>query len=98
MSSTSPHLRPWGLIPVGLQAVQVDQDAGVAALVSARKGHQGSRIAAAAVSNLDLRAGKVELGLVLLHGHVQRNMLDSEQVLAAGGAGGDGRGRGGVGV
>jgi len=85
-----PHRRPGGLVRSCGDGIQIDQDAGIVAPIRPGKRHQRPWGSVPSPRDLDLRAGKVELGLVRLHGHVQSNMLHAEQILAARGAGGDG--------
>lgn len=71
-------------------SVQVDQDTRIAALIRPGERHQRAGGSIPSARDLDLRAGKIELGLVGLHGHVQSDLLDAKQILAAWGAVGDG--------
>ena len=72
------------------ERVQVDLDAGVVGLVSARQADERAGSAVAASGDFHLGARQIELGFVRLGGHVQGDVLDAQQVFAARGARGDG--------
>lgn len=54
---------------------------GVAALVGSRELDEGPWRAVAASGDADLRARKIELGLIFRHGHVETDVLDAEEVV-----------------
>jgi hypothetical protein len=81
-----PYSRSRGLVCVWSLSdlVQIDQNTWVRALVGSREGCKGSRRTTSSTADLDLRAGKIELSLVGLRSHVQRNMFDTKKVITIG--------------
>lgn len=88
----APNLRAGRNVRVWLHIVQVNQNTRVIGLVCTRKGDEGTRRSTAATGDLDLGAGQVELSATGAVGHVQRDLVDAEQVLATRGASGNLRG------
>ena len=75
--------------------VDVDENAGVGGRVGAREGHLAlGAPRAAAACDLQLGAAEVELGAACAARTVERDVLDTEQVLAVREAAGDGYGDG----
>lgn len=81
-SSAAEDGRAGVLVGRGHRVVDVDEDAGVGGLVGAGKGHLVGRVGAAAARHAELGARDVELGAALALGHVQRDVLGAEQVVA----------------
>lgn len=79
------------MVRIGLDPTQVHEDARVVALVRARQRDQRPGGPVAAGGDLDLRARKVKLCPVRSRGQMQGDVLDAEEVLAAGSRSGDGR-------
>lgn len=94
-SLTTPHRRARRAIRP-TPAVNVDLEPGVRVLVRAWKTHQRAGRPAPAARHAELRARNVQLRAVDLARAVQRNVLDAQQVLAAGRVLGDGDGEGGL--
>ena len=80
--STTPDGWTWWLVRRRLDATQVHQNSRITRLVCPGKRGERTRRSTSTTSYLDLRAAEVELRLVGLHSHMQRDVLYAKQVLA----------------
>ena len=85
--SASPNSRTRRLVLPA--AVEIEDDAGVVGRVDAGEGDERAGRAVAAARDRDLAAGDVDLGLARV---VQGDVLDAHEVVARGGALGNGEG------
>jgi hypothetical protein len=88
----TPHRRPRTHIIPRIRRIlsQIHQDPRITTLIRAGQRRQRTRTPAPAARDLDLRATEIKLRFVGLHGHVQRDMLDAQEVVAVRGGLGDG--------
>lgn len=86
---TLPNRRARERVLIGMAAVQVDEDTGGILLISAGESDLGTGVSIAAAGDAHLAAAQVELRAVQRARSVQGDLLDAQEVVAAGEGGGE---------